>query len=449
VAAWLGTIDPDALPPEDDLVGTSYPGSSTVLQHTLQPERDSIGASRTQDTSADPTASILNGEQVLVTTPNPRFSGFMPIGTQSRETKHVNINSPVHQSSVNHAMSPRLASTPIKSVQHDPNVKNHVDAKDIIPATSQLQRVHSSDDDRFKSHPGTSGRAGKATFKLFKAMAPVPLRERRPAKVNVQPPPSLSPPVKRSDDPSIKYGANSARGGCGGKVTAIAAFWASATANEPPRAAVPNIVKKPSVAATSSRKQTPQTKPVSVQHSGKPIAPPKPQTALPPKHLIPREATKGPPSVTGSEASPKLLGLARKSNALAKSPSVPAIVSSSLATPMLSSTASLARPPVQQPRRPTVMPIINYMTPIEVPSRSISWSPQGQIHAGLGLRQGSTPRPHQEVPRTCLLAPKPHLYHWTVSTTSIIASVPGFMFTSCHDPDYSREFTVFVKYASR
>lgn len=134
-------------------------------------------------------------------------------------------------------------------------------------------------------------------------------------------------------DPEVRYDVRSARGGRGGKVTAVAAIWASAlqstaTAESPrtqtPRPVVPAKIAKPTPFVAPSVEKTREVK----------APPPRPRTA----ERLPRHA--GTPSHNNDTTSKMPARRAK----VVKSASVPAVVSSSLATPTISTTASLARP---------------------------------------------------------------------------------------------------------
>ncbi|TDL25851.1 hypothetical protein BD410DRAFT_801167 [Rickenella mellea] len=131
----------------------------------------------------------------------------------------------------------------------------------------------------------------------------------KPAAVKVK---SLYPP--RPSDPEVSYDIRSARGGRGGKVSSVAAMWASVAQQQEsnPVKSKPPVAKKPA--------------------------------ALDLNHLKPAGLQVKPPMGSDGASQTRVDAKARRAKAV-KSTSVPAVVSSSLATPMLSSTASLARPP--------------------------------------------------------------------------------------------------------
>ncbi|KAK7686099.1 hypothetical protein QCA50_010911 [Cerrena zonata] len=129
-------------------------------------------------------------------------------------------------------------------------------------------------------------------------------------------------------DPQAHYDIRSARGGRGGKVTAVAAIWASQT-----QATREQSKSPPPVKLTKVVKSTPK------YLSSQPVKPPPartpPAVARTPMNHLP---------TSSQPASFSAANLTEKRAKMIKSTSVPAVLSSSLATPMLSSTASLARP---------------------------------------------------------------------------------------------------------
>ena len=139
---------------------------------------------------------------------------------------------------------------------------------------------------------------------------------------------------QRQLDPEVRYDVRSARGGRGGKVTAVAALWAQATN------------QKPAVPAPKSPPLPPKRL---AQWSKTPLSPS-------PLSQSPESTSDGKSRTTPSSPAAELAARRAK---LAKSSSVPAVLSSSLAIPMLSSTASLARPsPRVSPKLTTLPPTI-------------------------------------------------------------------------------------------
>ena len=138
---------------------------------------------------------------------------------------------------------------------------------------------------------------------------------------------------KRPQDPEVRYDVRSARGGRGGQVTAVAAVWAA-------QAGTP-----------SSSAPAPKTTPPPKRLTG--------WSKIPPTHLpLSRPSESGaykhnPPIVTPTSPAADLAARRAK---IAKASSVPAILSSSLAIPVLSSTASLARSPPKVSLKPPALP---------------------------------------------------------------------------------------------
>lgn len=134
----------------------------------------------------------------------------------------------------------------------------------------------------------------------------------------------------RSIDPEIRYDIRSARGGRGGIVTAVAAIWASATTTQSSVEQVPQLSQPELVIAQPCPvKQVIHPAPFRAK-ANPPHAKSAGRALSPPEH----EALTPTPTANLSTKRAKMI----------KSSSVPAVLSSSLATPMLSSTASLARP---------------------------------------------------------------------------------------------------------
>jgi hypothetical protein len=257
VAAWLGGIDPH-VPPLD---------APPPLSPNLDPAIDAIQSVSGTDLTALKAVDIH--EMDVSSAPNPRSSGFVPIESFKREGHRA-----------------PEAENPGKS-----------------PATAlPFWTPHKSDgqvsDQSTKSTPKAGPVNGQVELPLPQHSPPV---SRKVAERLRFPPPS---------HPDVKYDVRSARGGRGGKVTAVASIWASG-------AAQPNN-----------------------DGAAKPSDPVQKSLAVPPQ----RPTSKSPLSDRpASSQQPKLLDLPGRRRPVIKSSSVP-IISSSHATPTLSSTASLARP---------------------------------------------------------------------------------------------------------
>ncbi|KAH9063558.1 hypothetical protein EDB87DRAFT_1575346 [Lactarius vividus] len=245
-----------------------------------------------------------------------------------------------------------------------------------------------------KPNPRSSGFISVATLRRAPITLPAP--ESAPtAQSNVprvanryQPPPQVE----------MKYDVKSARGGRGGRVTAVASIWAEATkaggasaptqvakATNPAPKAVAHKSDK-SVVSTPKPAPAPQTKSVKPMASivraakvddgriligrGRPAAPAAPVTAKAEKEDAPPATARVPRALFG-------LGVAA-----AATPSSPAL-SSSIATPVLSSTASLAQPPgartrarVPSPTPPPAIAAAVRGTPSPQPQPPPSQQPQ-------------------------------------------------------------------------
>lgn len=321
VAAWLGEIDPE-VPPMEEVA----PPSSAVTKsppHTFSQDGlptfevegvvqivpHAVTAEGEKDTDAGKTAEqrgdgLRKLQEDTPSAPNPRSSGFVPIGTLKRDT---------FQRPETKEMSVAEEARRVADIWSSPPVLKDKSPKLPVVAapTHTPQSIRT---DRHVSPPSStqpdkldSGKNPWQTVKQDHALKPA---SPSPKKI-VQPSPRLPlfPPPRI--DPEVKYDIRSARGGRGGKVTAVASIWASGALGSDPK---PREIAK----------TTPD-----------PSSTPKP-TRAPIKSLL----SSGP-----STGEPKLVELAgKRTRPVVKSSSVPAMISSSHATPTLSTTASLARP---------------------------------------------------------------------------------------------------------
>jgi hypothetical protein len=149
-------------------------------------------------------------------------------------------------------------------------------------------------------------------------------------------------PLQAHQDPEVRYDVRSARGGKGGIVTAVASIWASQTNTHSQAEKTPGQPRAPStqpIFAPSPLKNKPVTHLAPPKATSPPFARIQQSRPLLQKTNI----SESPSTPTPTRTSPPAELAARRTK-MVKSSSVPAVVSSSLATPMLSSTASLARP---------------------------------------------------------------------------------------------------------
>ena len=302
VAEWLGKLEACEAGPELEPLSP------------LEPEREASAAATAASSPTLPSP-------VIKSEPNPRSSGFVPVSTLRR--------API-------SLPPESASTPTPASASSPS-----------HASTTLHEPFSS------STAESSNRNA--------LLAPVPVRRLG----------RIYPPPSQVED--VKYGVKSARGGRGGRVTAVAAIWAEvaetavssagASAGSISRTATPTLAptptpRQPKVLRPAAVKELKamQSKAAMAALTGVPNKVPiKPMTSIvDPARVSPIPApVRQPASISAKEKEknkevsrpPRTLFGFGLGAAAAATPSSPA-VSSSIATPVLSSTASLARPPI-------------------------------------------------------------------------------------------------------
>ncbi|KAI0064947.1 hypothetical protein BV25DRAFT_214971 [Artomyces pyxidatus] len=314
VAEWLGKIQTDVPPGSDPSPvhsprsGSPVPESPTVpnpveslpvIPATTEgrPVRSRKNSGQDVPSVAGPSspakaanAPITENEQKDVSSaPNPRSSGFVPIAAL-RERKEA-------------------AAT-----------------RSRLPAPSAV------------ANPSTSPISARARFEAAIKATPAPVLKRdvpQPKKLNglVEPRFPVFKPLPNNSP--AKYDVRSARGGRGGKVSSVAAIWASG-----------GTPAKPDLVA-------PAAKPLP-----RDIPPAKPKALLGMAKVKPGMGPIG-PLRTSPLSSPSPFSAA-------KATSSPAAVSSSLASPMLSSTASLSLPALKRDRpAPRVPPPVVEVRAVE------------------------------------------------------------------------------------
>ena len=307
VAEWLGKLEAYQPGPEPELDSSLSPP---------EPEREASAAVAVASVDSSPTVP----SPVIESKPNPRSSGFIPVSTLRRAP----ISFPPES-----AFTPTPASAPAPS-----------------PACTIL--VH---------EPSSSSTAANPNPNALPA--PVPVQRL----AHIYPPPSQVE--------EVKYDFKSARGGRGGRVTAVAAIWAEvaetavssagASAGSVSRTVTPTLAPTPtprrpktSRPAAAKGPKVMQSKAVATAVTGAPNKVPiKPMTSIvDPARVSPilapvKQSSSSPAKEKEKEVSrpPRALFGFGLGAAAAATPSSPA-VSSSIATPVLSSTASLARPPI-------------------------------------------------------------------------------------------------------
>ncbi|KAG6901787.1 hypothetical protein C0995_007890 [Termitomyces sp. Mi166 len=396
VAAWLGAIDPD-VPPEEDLLPPSPAVSREIPPFT---ENKRVPPSVADGDVALLTSTPLNDVELKdlpkdggASAPNPRSSGFVPIatfkpGTLQRPLKPLSKDATVVREAERvadiwsaSAWSPTSVA-PLKATPPDNKQRRSPALKDVSPVFASIfptpQRVLSIQTNRKVASPSAAGPAdlGAKCHNINTDKAP---------NVNVKSP-NLKKPVQQSrlvalatpqSDPEVKYDVRSARGGRGGRVTAITSFWAAGALSPSPeptkgspassktlRNRVPDPVAKDTSATTSSTNSSSVTLKHPAQTSVKSLL-----TASAPTTLPPNPEPK-PVEFTGKRPRP-----------IIKSTSVPAIISSSHAIPTLSSTASLARATSAKPQDPTgkLPPVISEARP------DSGRRPPGQVPAKIAM----------------------------------------------------------------
>ncbi|TFY83918.1 hypothetical protein EWM64_g96 [Hericium alpestre] len=275
------TLSPDVSSPPAVPVNVS---TSPILSALLDGRRPGIGrnTSVTDARHPEPAKDQKPEADDSSAAPNPRSSGFVPVST---------LRGYAAGSS---ARSSRLPKSPTTHNSH--------------PATP--------------ASPNNAPTSPRARYEAaLRATSPSPPYSRPPpAKPIVQKRVPAFPP--RPNDVQAKYDIRSARGGKGGRVTAVTAiFGSAATTNETDKQTV-----KPMPRSVPPAKRTPATPAPAGKHRAF-LDLPRPKAVS-----TPRKTSPGSTPVLGPT----------------KGTSVPAVISSSHATPMLSSTASLARPAMPQ-----------------------------------------------------------------------------------------------------
>ena len=284
VAEWLGGIDPD-VPPE--ISPSLLPSvSKDQVIAAAGPEEDVRAVAKDLfEESSEELGSIIkmanispeNDEQ---SAPNPRSSGFVPIGTlKNYDTRR--------RSAIRAHNSNREGAGPKVVISQLPHPQ--------VPQSPKVDRINVS--------PLSDPLASRSPTKRPDLVSSTALR--------------LPSFPQQSLDQEVKYNIRSARGGRGGRVTAVASIWASQGVDAEPTVISPSPQKPKNNTPTQ-----PSKKPAKTPKSSTPPAPP---------------AT--------------LADLTARRTKVIKSSSVPAVVSSSHAMPTLSSTASLARSPQHLDRK--------------------------------------------------------------------------------------------------
>ncbi|KAH7876397.1 uncharacterized protein C8R40DRAFT_1068716 [Lentinula edodes] len=345
VAAWLGGVG--AEPPLDDVISASpspQPSRIVELPSDIEvldkPHADLQSESRDTDSSKEKEKEHRKDSDtaILPPSPDPRSSGFVPIGTLKRD---------IYQRTLVPKDSPMASTSPSEDAKRITDIWNH---RDTARHAGPSPKSNSSLNDLAKN-PWQSV-VGKGRLSVL--------------------------PPERSD-PEVKYDIRSARGGKGGRVTAVAAIWASGSVG-------------------ASGKKPTATSPLSTPH------PPGKSSKAIGKVTSPFSVPKFPVSVSSSSSSASGDGISGQRTTptrrnvgvgvgvkVASTP-VPAVISSSYAKPALSTTASLSRPTTAASRAsPVKVPPTISEFPSEVRLESKSSDPTSNVkmtRTGLGLGAG-------------------------------------------------------------
>ena len=328
VADWLGKIDPDVPPPQVNTPPTS-PLLDTESQHPLDPPFSPI------PTPSHPGSPEISSEPGL---PEVELSKT-PVSNRSPELDEE---------------EPRETEEEVKTgaeweVYASPN-----------PRSSGFTPIHSTKM-RESPSPGKddTARTPKPALVMLPWMQKLEAAGSAPTDLN------FAPKFGKNFIPrdlAAKYDVQSARGGRGGRVSAVAAIWAAAEkqngpANlptpklwaEPHTPGKPIIAPKPTKPTVTSKlagfsvtKPTPSTKPTVTNPALRRIEVGK---------VKPTQGTSNPHADEEDEEETPINGANHTRARMIKSSSVPAVISSSTAVPMISSTASLVRPSGSSPVR--------------------------------------------------------------------------------------------------
>ncbi|OSC98490.1 hypothetical protein PYCCODRAFT_1375122 [Trametes coccinea BRFM310] len=341
IAAWLGSIDPDVPPPS----GTPPP--ETPPPESLSPP---LGSSPLRPTARSPLRS-----PAVSPARSPAVSPSRSVGRSPGRGPAI---SPDRSPARSPARSPRLSQAEIPIVASTASTAGQK-SKDV---GSSDQAAAAQEEAQAAPNPRSSGFVAIGTVRDAPTLRPPTNANGVKHGQKVAAPwdafllPKASPRLAvyppRPSDPEVKYDVRSARGGRGGIVTSVASLWASAAqspAKEPPKAVLPTTKPQPKPAKLAEQWKAKAG--IDYPSSSTPKSEPSKSPALPdarPKALrpTPRTATSSPANIIPSSdpATTSVADLTTRRARMIKSASVPAVVSSSLATPMLSSTASLARP---------------------------------------------------------------------------------------------------------
>lgn len=319
IAAWLGEIDTSP-PLVDDLLSTMSPTASHfVLITDNEPFAPPPSSRDLLPLSGDQELGGRSFNDDVSAAPNPRSSGFVTISTlKAAGIRHSTAPAPENMHSSSDAEKKSLA------------------AESLVPGP--ILRRMSAGQSTIATPIGSTPLAGPKSPDIARAD---PMSAVTRHFLSPHHPPHFPQPLS----PEVKYDVHSARGGKGGRVTEVASLWAAkadATQTQAKQNWAFQPIKKP------------------VNHGGK----------LPVKSPLPTSQAHGPVD-TSREGRGKAT----------KATTVPAVISSSHAVPMLSSTASLARTspsprtPASRPLPPMISETISDLRSVKTPVPRVTRTP--------------------------------------------------------------------------
>lgn len=319
IAAWLGEIDTSP-PLVDDLLSTMSPTASHfVLITDNEPFAPPPSSKDLLPLSGDQELGGRSFNDDVSAAPNPRSSGFVTISTlKAAGIRHSTAPAPENMHSSSDAGGKGLA------------------AESLVPGP--ILRRMSAGQSTIATPIGSTPLAGPKSPDIARAD---PMSAVTRHFLSPHHPPHFPQPLS----PEVKYDVHSARGGKGGRVTEVASLWAAkadATQTQAKQNWAFQPIKKP------------------VNHGGK----------LPVKSPLPTSQAHG-----AVDTSREGRGKATKAT------TVPAVISSSHAVPMLSSTASLARTspsprtPASRPLPPMISETISDLRSVKTPVPRVTRTP--------------------------------------------------------------------------
>ncbi|PPQ83980.1 hypothetical protein CVT25_000526 [Psilocybe cyanescens] len=269
VAAWLGRIDPD-VPPQEQII----PPSPSVARKTPSPFQ--IGDDESAQPYPPPAVKGLPSDeapqQQISASPNPRSSGFVPISTLKKDNLQ---NRPLIAGDATVVVEARRVqdiwssqATPMLSAKQMPQFFNTPRYSSGEPVSIKTDRKVSPPSAKPappdpRSKPLSYSAAARNVWKLpeiVKAPAAAP-----PPPIPPKPPVLPQPkkvqqvgqmqavfPRPKPVESEVKYDIRSARGGRGGKVTAVANLWSSGAINRGEGKAVANSLDAKTPPVSSS-----------------------------------------------------------------------------------------------------------------------------------------------------------------------------------------------------